>query len=694
VRKLFASCGLLVCLFALTTPVAPARQSACQQVQAVFYTSGDWARLARTLAANASPCVQYEISIPPLAGSKTTIRPGAASLVRGLGPNFHALAEVNYSAWQGWVASTGNTWYQAGQEARRRMAAAGFNVSAGDTWAVNELSSSVAAGSGQARQDLRQLVAGLFYGDGSVPQAKGIVYAVGVSQTSTPLPAYKAELESWLQDTGFWTDMSAYVSAFFQETYGDARAYAVAGVDPSTRVAYLSQYLHYLRALAAAGPPSVATANAFLSNSYGPLANAAWAWNSNYGFTNVSSDVMADYVSAETYAMRAAGDANIGFAWDASNPGLAASDFSTQTTGVLTRMAGAIHETDGGDPAQACEATGCTAAVAGAAFVTGWATFSTWTPTIAAFTSQPQTLSTATPSTPITIQLQTGGIPTTLPNATAVTLTSSSSTGTFATDPAGPWSPTVTLTLPPGTNGASFYVQDTTAGTPTLTTSTAGSVATQAETVNAPASTVVPAIASAAPAARIGALTLTQTSGLLHLGVRVVNAGGAPLAARVSAALLGPSGTFASTSGPTSTGGWLAMTAGRRPAPGCYSAKVVAVTVPGFLWDGITPAKSYCVKPSLRIASMRLTRRHGLLHLGLRVVGAGDRPLRAYVSITILQARSVFASTVGATRSEGTFGLTARRKPGHACYSAHVAALSAPGYLWNGASPSARLCVR
>ena len=347
-KKLIALAASFVWLLAPWSPAANAHQTQCASVQAVFYTSGDWWRLAQTLGADPSPCAQYYISVPPLAASKTTIRSGAAALVRGLGPNFHALAEVNYSAWQNWVNSTGNSWYQAGVTARTQMANAGFDVSAGDTWVVNELSSSVVAGTGQARANLRQLVAGLYTGDGTVTPAKGMVYVIGTDQSQASIPQLKATLESWLQDAAFWTDMSSYVSGFYQEVYGDVRDYAVAGVDPATRVQYLNQYLQYLEQLAAVAPPSAAAAQAYLASAFGPLANASWAFNSGYGYTNVGSDVMADYVSAETYAMRQAGNANIGFAWDAANPdGLTASDFRTQTSGILIRMAGAIHETVG-----------------------------------------------------------------------------------------------------------------------------------------------------------------------------------------------------------------------------------------------------------------------------------------------------------------------------------------------------------
>jgi hypothetical protein len=99
------------------------------------------------------------------------------------------------------------------------MAAAGFDISAGDTWTVNEFSSAVRTGAGSARQNVRDLVRGLYDGDGSAP-TKGIVFVVGTGQNSLSFPQYKANLESWLQDAGFWTDMTSYVSDFFQETYG------------------------------------------------------------------------------------------------------------------------------------------------------------------------------------------------------------------------------------------------------------------------------------------------------------------------------------------------------------------------------------------------------------------------------------------------------------------------------------------
>ena len=76
------------------------------------------------------------------------------------------------------------------------MAAQGFDVAAGDTWAINESSSAVRTGAGAARQNLRDLVRGLYTGAGGTA-VKGIVFVVGVGQTGTSLSTYKGTLQLW-----------------------------------------------------------------------------------------------------------------------------------------------------------------------------------------------------------------------------------------------------------------------------------------------------------------------------------------------------------------------------------------------------------------------------------------------------------------------------------------------------------------
>ena len=98
-----------------------------------------------------------------------------------------------------WIAANGSSWYDAGVEARKRMAAQGFDVGAGDTWAINESSSAVRTGAGVARQNLRDLVRGLYTGAGGTG-VKGIVFVVGVGQTGTSLSTYKGTLQLWFAD--------------------------------------------------------------------------------------------------------------------------------------------------------------------------------------------------------------------------------------------------------------------------------------------------------------------------------------------------------------------------------------------------------------------------------------------------------------------------------------------------------------
>src|SRR6266540_592449 len=251
----------------------------------VFYAPTDWLRLATKLAANQAPCGQYYVSIPPLAADKTTFRPDQPWRIRALGSNFHAVAEISYNGWASWVAANGGSWYAAGVEARSRMAAQGFDVAAGDMWAVNESSSAVRTGTGAARQNLRDLVRGLYDAGGAGPQVKGAVYVIGVGQSATSLSTYKGTLELWYGDSAFWSDMQAYVSDWSQEVYGDIRNYAVADAPLETRRDELNAWLQHPLSLVSAGPDDeVATAKAFLQSAYGPLANAAWRYEAGAGF--------------------------------------------------------------------------------------------------------------------------------------------------------------------------------------------------------------------------------------------------------------------------------------------------------------------------------------------------------------------------------------------------------------------------
>src|SRR5207253_10159216 len=70
---------------------AAASAGGCRPLDAVFYSAMDHVRLAQRLAANASPCADYSISISPRDTDKTAMRPGnPAGIIRALGPEMHA----------------------------------------------------------------------------------------------------------------------------------------------------------------------------------------------------------------------------------------------------------------------------------------------------------------------------------------------------------------------------------------------------------------------------------------------------------------------------------------------------------------------------------------------------------------------------------------------------------------------------
>ncbi len=119
-----------------------------------------------------SPCAQYDISVPPLAADKTQMRQRSAPTIRALGPGFHALAEVDVHGVERLGRQHGQLLVPGRCRGAPRMAAAGFDVAAGDSWAVNELSSAVRTGTGASRQNIRDLVHGLYDGDGG-PACEG-----------------------------------------------------------------------------------------------------------------------------------------------------------------------------------------------------------------------------------------------------------------------------------------------------------------------------------------------------------------------------------------------------------------------------------------------------------------------------------------------------------------------------------------
>jgi hypothetical protein len=355
---------------------ARAAATSCPTSEFVFYAARDWLRLAPKLAEHASPCADYYISVPSLVADKTTMRPNQAWRIRALGPRFHAMAEIHWTTWRDWVRATGRSWYDAGVEARRRMAAAGYNVALGDTWALNEFPSSVRRNLGTARNDARAFVHGLYEGDGR--PAQGVVYVIGVMHGTGNASAYKSTLMSWLADTPFWLDMQRAVRFWGQEVYADARRWGVAGADPALRERHLNEYLQHAARLGAVAPPEYDAARAFLARAHTPIANAGWQWPAGLGWTMLSGPQMQHFVSAQVDALRSyaalqPGPDRFGFAWAPNNAmEFPASEFTLQTGQLLDRLGAALSE-----PADACFES-CHTDVEGAAFTSAWRIFSSW----------------------------------------------------------------------------------------------------------------------------------------------------------------------------------------------------------------------------------------------------------------------------------------------------------------------------
>ena len=361
----------------------------CRAAELVFYAARDWLRLAPKLAERASPCAHYFISIPPLVGDKTNPRPNQARRIRALGPHFHAMAEIHWTAWQNWVRANGRTWYDAGVEARRRMAAAGYDVARGDTWAVNEFPSTLRRDVGTARTDARDFVLGLYEGDGR--PVKGAVFVIGVTHGTTDASLYKSTLKAWFADTPFWLEMDRAVRFWAQEVYGDTRRWGVPGAPPPARRDRLNDFLQHAAKLAAAAPETYGAARAFLARAHTPIANAGWQWPAGLGWTMVSGGQMRSFVSSQTHALRnfaasRAGPDRFGFAWAPNNAtSMPYAQFIAETGQLLDRLGIALADSGGEselEPGiQACASLGvhwCTADVEGAWFTDAWRIFATW----------------------------------------------------------------------------------------------------------------------------------------------------------------------------------------------------------------------------------------------------------------------------------------------------------------------------
>jgi hypothetical protein len=393
------------------------------RAEAFFWTGTDWLRLAQALAADRSPCAEYWVSIPPLAADKRGLRVLQDDLVRALG--IHPVAEMTLgevTGWANWIKNNNKTWFEAGVEFRRRMAAAGYDVTAGETWMINELDRSTQRDAPREaidhpvppylRQHIRDLMRGLYFGEIGMPPSTGVV-EVGINfrhQNLPDVPQYKAEVQRWLEDAPFWEDVDRYARWLAFEALPDVRHWGVPGTSRDQRRRKLEEYLFHPLDLVRSGPASVAAARKVFERAYLPLGNSIWRarggeqfqFVTGAGNTIVDAETMKHFVSEQVYAIRhytgahpqGAPAGRLGFAWQpcnrlsAAEPGCRALDaeFLAGLNGITARIASAVHYSfreGGASPAGACAppasaADWCEGQVPGAVFTDAWSIFDRW----------------------------------------------------------------------------------------------------------------------------------------------------------------------------------------------------------------------------------------------------------------------------------------------------------------------------
>ena len=554
------------------------------------------------------------------------------------------------------------------------MAQAGFDIAAGDTWAVNEFPSTVRSGAGDARANARELVRGLYEGDGT-RTARGAVFIVGLGQPTTNVSVYQTNLQNWLADTAFWTDMSTFVSDWSQEVYGDFRRYAVPGAPIAQRRDYLNDYLQHAHFLTRAGPPTIELARGFLQTAFSPVANAAWQYESGYGWTFVPVDEMRAFVSAQVYALRSfsvtAGLAqdHWGFAWQPRNgSGLSAGDFAAQTGSILDRLGAAIRDsgpTNATDPGGgACGPPGqnvfCGGDLTGSLFTESWKALRAWLGSVLAFAPPPQILVAGQPSTPLSLNLQTstgGPLATTTP--IVVTLSSGSPDGRFSLSTSGPWATQISVTIPAGgTATPPFHYLDTRAGRPQIRATALGvTTATQVETVGPGALsrlTVDPGSAVIGP------------RGSRRFAVAAEDAFGNPLTARPTWTVRPPGLAVVSPQTGTST----TVRAEGRGFNGLVLAQAGAVSA----------SASLRVDPGpIRVSSIRYSARPSVIRVTASVVevGGGSAPGVRTSVVVRRNGREVFSAQKRTDAAGRTTYLVPRAA---GCFTTKVTGATAPGY--------------
>jgi hypothetical protein len=356
------SCVVILAAALLLTPSALTQTAppCTNDVRGVFWGGAEWLELGTALAADPSPCAEYSVTIPPTIADRKELRARARfNEMRALG--ITPVAEINWThttGWKAWVDELPErTFYEAGQMARRMMAMRGLDVTAGETWAFNELTPEVLEDAPGARSEVLEFLRGLYDGDPGMPKARGIVFNLFIPSNAREddVATYKEKLKAWLADEAFWSELDRYVDVFANEVYVSALNWGVSGMTLQKRAKRMNDYFQHMATLVADAPKSVQAARAFLQRAYLPLANALWPHT--IGDTNLlDRGQMLQFLSAQTYALREYAEGHprvvppdlVGFGW--APVGGTQVDWKA----MAARLANALHLSTAAEPKDAC----------------------------------------------------------------------------------------------------------------------------------------------------------------------------------------------------------------------------------------------------------------------------------------------------------------------------------------------------
>jgi hypothetical protein len=403
---------------------------------------------------------------------------------------------------------------------------------------------------------------------------------------------------------------------------------------------------------------------------------------------------MQSFVSGQVYALRyysaTSGQSvdHFGFAWQPRNgSGLSTADYQAQGAAILDRLGSAIRDSGDTsvDPSRpgvgACGpgAQFCAGELVGSTFTEAWKSFRAWSAPALSFTTAPQTIAAGVASGPMTLALLTSAGTPQIANAPVpITLSSNSPRGRFSTSAAGPFTPTLALTIPAGLNVVGpFYYQDVRAGAALLTAASPGI------TSGTQTATILPGpvigLSVKPSSATVGAGT---PSTFAVLGVDSFN-NSVPVTAAWS---LDPPGLgkIEPARGTTTT-----FRAGPRAGTGTLTATVTTGS------GGLTASAQVTVRPGrLVVSSVRYGVGRAVLFVTVAVRDLRGQPVEGAVVSVVLRRRGYgyFGGRM-ATGVGGKAVFRVPRKKGKGCFKTTVARVTALGYVtWHGTTPANRLC--